>query len=203
MIGDRRSTDVLRSKKSSSERRRKTRLQIKPRLPVHEDIHLKKSDSSFADQIRALCSEDFSATADRMAAGAALGSIEKVIGAEVYLKDAALSLAHEQRLSGLLAELYDVADALAPCEDTDVRPVERARSAGLEEMRPALPNWWFALTEMLQTCEREIEFVASIGRGQRRNEPGRNLCNLVVRVLRRHYQEMLAEARDWIDMTHG
>jgi hypothetical protein len=201
MIGNRRSTSVLRSKKAS-ERPRKTRPHLHSRLSVLEQTQLKKPESSFADEIKALCGQDFSGTADRIAASAAVGSVEKVISAESYLKDAAISLAQGEKLSALLAELRDVADALGMCQEGGRVVRSENRSAGLEEMRPALPGWWFALSEMLQVCEREIEFVTSIGRGQRKNEPARQLCNLVVRVLRKHYQEALGEAEDWIDMSN-
>ena len=164
---------------------------------------MQKPESSFADDIRDLCTGDFSSTADRMTASAALGSVEKVIGAEAYLKDAAISLAQGEKLTDLLAELHEVADALGVCQDDLRSAATSSQSTGLEEMRPALPTWWFALSEMLQICEREIDFVASIGRGQRKNEPARQLSNLVVRVLRKHYQEILVEAEDWIDMSNG
>jgi hypothetical protein len=201
MSGIRSSVDVIRSRKSSSERARKARLEIHTRRPVHEGNLLKKSESSYADDIRVLCSDGFTGTADRMTATAALGSVEKVISAEVYLKDAAISLAQEEKLSSLLDEMHDVADALGLCQGPSASGSSRPSSAGLDEMRPALPNWWFALSEMLQVCESEIEFVASIGRGQRRDEPVRQLCNTVVRVLRKHYHEMLGEAQEWMDMT--
>ena len=164
---------------------------------------MKKPESSFADEIRALCTGDFNGTADRMTASAAVGSVQKVVAAESYLKEAAISLAQSEKLSVLLAELQDVAEALELCQEAGQRVGSESRSMGLEELRPALPNWWFALSEMLQICEREIEFMASIGRGQRKNEPARHLCNLVVRVLRKHYQEALGEAEDWIDMSDG
>ncbi len=163
---------------------------------------MKKPESSFADEIRALCTGDFNGTADRMTANAAVGSVEKVIGAESYLKDAAISLAQGEKLSVLLAELHDVADALGLCQEQGRAVRGGSRGTGLEGMRPALPTWWFALSEMLQVCEREIEFMTSIGRGQRKNEPARHLCNLVVRVLRKHYQDALGEAEDWIDISH-
>ena len=203
MIGIRRSAGALRSKNASSERRRAARISLEPRRLVHEGNRLNKSTSSYADTIRALCADGFDSTADRMTARAALGSVEKVIGAESYLKDAALSLAQEEKLDNLLAELHDVADALSLCQAAASQADHVSASADIEDIRPALPSWWFALSETMHACEREIDFVASIGRGQRRDEPARNLCNAVVRVLRKHYQKMLSEAEDWMDMTNG
>ncbi len=157
---------------------------------------MKESESSYVESIRALCAGDFSGTADRMTAAAALGSVQKVLAAEVHLKDTAISLAQEEKLDHLLAELHEVAEALVLCQESaTAKDIPEASDIG------EIPNWWFALSEMLQVCEREIEFVTSIGRGQRREGPARELCNVVVRVLRKHYQEAMTEAKNWIDMS--
>ncbi len=137
--------------------------------------------------IRRISSEHaLKTTSYRIAAEAVLGSLEKVIAAEAYLKDAAISLAQEEKLAVLLNEVYEIAGALAKCPSLNAARGKASSGAEVEALKPVLPQWWFALSEMLLTTEREIEFLVSIGRGQPHEAAARQLCNLVVRVLRKH-----------------
>ncbi len=160
------------------------------------------NEPDVAAEIRTLCSESaLKTTAYRSAAAAVIGSLEKVIAAEAYLKDAAISLAQEQKLSVLLDEMHEVARALATCSGLTKSHEKAPSGTEVEVLKPALPQWWFALSEMLLTTEREIEFLVSIGRGQPHEAAARQLCNLVVRVLRKHYHRMFDEAETWMSVA--
>ncbi len=170
------------------------------RMPISVDTPANQPD--VATEIRTLCSESaLKKTAYRIAVESAIGSLEKVIAAEAYLKDAAISLAQEQKLSQLLNEMHEVARALTTCPGLKVSGGRAPSTAEVEVLKPALPQWWFALSEMLLTTEREIEFLVSIGRGQPREAAARQLCNLIIRVLRKHYQVMFDEAETWMSMA--
>ncbi|MDX1428639.1 MAG: hypothetical protein R3282_00060 [Rhodothermales bacterium] len=158
------------------------------------------------DQIRSLCKEESgSGTAYRSAAKTAAESLDRVIAAELALRDAALSLGQEEELSKLAGELNHMAEALHLCSGPNsrtARPSRAVASSKMDSITPALPHWWFALSEMLQITEREIELLTTIGRGQPQAAAGRKLCNLAVRVLRRHYQLMLREAEEWMSVPN-
>ncbi len=167
----------------------------------HESL---AAGTSGAEAISALCTDSSRiATSYRIAARTASDSLKKVVETERGLQDAAISLGQEELLAVLIEELDTVLAACRKCEDVSVesKAGSRVSDVATTSGQRALPQWWFALSEMLQTTDREIELLKTIGRGQPRNSPARQMCNIVVRVLRRHYQRMLQEAEEWMSMS--
>ncbi len=118
------------------------------------------------------------------------------------LRDAAISLGQEEVLADLISELNSVLAACRKCEGASVESgSQKPHAAGTASEQRALPQWWFALSEMLQVTDREICLLKAIGHGQPRNSPARQMCNIVVRVLRCHYHLMLLEAEEWMSMS--
>lgn len=161
------------------------------------------SKQQVAEAISDLCTDaSRSATSYKIAARTAGDSLIKVIEAETNLKDAAISLGQEEVLLDLISELRSVLRACRECEGAPaVSDLQLPQAVAAAPGQRALPQWWFALSEMLQITDREIGLLKAIGHGQPRNSPARQMCNLVVRVLRRHYHRMLHEAEEWMSMS--
>ncbi|MBT8400815.1 MAG: hypothetical protein KJO98_10080 [Rhodothermia bacterium] len=164
---------------------------------------LRPGRQQVVEAISDLCTESSrNATSYKIAARTAGDSLVKVMEAETNLKDAAISLGQEEILADLISELTYVLEACRECEGASIEsdPGKR-QAAGKASGHRALPQWWFALSEMLQITDREIGLLKAIGHGQPRNSPARQMCNIVVRVLRRHYQRMLLEAEEWMSTS--
>ncbi len=206
MIDSRRGESVLRtsdtSKSSLRAKRARAAVEISSSSRIASSKRKDGNIDTVAVDIRELASDrDRNSTVYRIANQSALRSVEKVIAAESNLKDAAISMGQQQKVGALLAELYDLATILASCSGDKAVAAIVPESRSVDELRPALPQWWFALSETVETVEREIDFLFSIAGGQPKRSPVRLHCGRVIRTLRKHYAVLLAEAEEWMSLA--
>lgn len=117
---------------------------------------------------------------------------------EHQVAEAALSLAHREKLRDMVAELDATARALRAAlseQGTQMLDLSTPEGARVPEGR----YWWFALTEALQALEEGAGFIASVVSGQPKGGATRVLSSVIARLLHRHHNALLAEAESWID----
>ena len=170
------------------------------RTSEHKDSEIQIAelpDCPYADQIRHAAAHAKSGVAFQSLAVAALQTLRTVQSRERKAAEAAISLAQGEKLEDMIQILESTANALAEVLDAqgshmlNLTPEEEA--ADEEEN-----SWWFALTESIQSIEDGTNRILSLSAGQPKGGAGRRLSAVMVRLLRRQHQQLLAEADAWI-----
>jgi len=124
-------------------------------------------------------------------AGVVASVLRRAHTVERQALDATISLAQREMLKDMCAELREM-----------VRAVESGLPGTSREIAPESADneqWWYALSEATEVLDEQIEQLAAIVGRQEKGSPVRDLAALAVRVLRDHHNELLREARDWMD----
>lgn len=152
----------------------------------------------FTEQIRALAQHgDVESVAFQSVAVSVLTALARVRRWERQGAAAAISLAQREKLEHMVRVVEAAEDALRSTLSTRGAMMQELREGrGVEESDER--SWWFALTETLQALEENIEWVSSLVAGQPKGSATRGLISIIVRLLRRHYHELLAEAEQWM-----
>ncbi len=153
--------------------------------------------SPYADAVRHVVGNVENGVAFQSLAVAALQTLEKVLACEKKAANAAISLAHGEKLTEMIETTAATAEAIAEALDaqgTRMLDLSNDAAGGSDEDR----SWWFALTEAIESIEDGTTRILSLASGQPKDGPGRKLSSIVVRLLRRQHQQLLAEADAWI-----
>ncbi len=114
----------------------------------------------------------------------------KVLAAESMAASAAISLAQRERLQGMCAELRDMIDVLAPWVPGGPR---------MPHQTTPETSWWYALSEAMHLVEDSAEQLSVVVARQEKRANLRNMAAQAVRVLRDHYNILLAESKNFLD----
>lgn len=119
--------------------------------------------------------------------------LEDVRAAEAGVVEAAISLAHREKVIEMLSETDGALTALCALA---IRPPVRPDR---EEDGESGESWWFALAEATHVLETGIDRIASLVGSQPRGSAVRDLVSAVVRLMRAHHSLLLDEAGRWIE----
>lgn len=115
----------------------------------------------------------------------------KVLVAESMAASAAISLAQQDRLRGMCAEVRNMMDTLAPWVPSETPPMSLPSAAE--------SSWWYALSEAMHLVEDSAEQLSAVVARQEKRANLRNMAAQAVRVLRDHYNILLAESKNFLD----
>lgn len=165
-----------------------------------EDVLTASPGFPYAERVHQLTrSIRCSSTVLQCVAVTSLQTLRQVLARQRAAASAAISLAHREKLRGMIGATEAMADALSG----DVLSAQGSKLLGLSAApeAPAVDteaSWWFALTETIEALDEGAERIASVVSGQPKGAPSRVLSSLVVRQLRAQRNELLAEADQWI-----
>lgn len=148
-------------------------------------------------------SEDHS-TAFQSIVVALTQALNGAVTGEHEAAEAAISLAHREKLQGMIEELREVATLLH--ESLDEKGHRLLSCSGttperLAAFRPAENSesaWWFSLSEAIEAVRSSAERIESMMQGQGKDTPARQIACVVARLLRRHHRHLLFEAERWM-----
>ncbi|WP_457653165.1 hypothetical protein [Rhodocaloribacter sp.] len=177
---------------------RHKRIRLVPVRPRASEAVAGAPPCAEAERVRALAAGGMFDTAScQSVVVAVLRVLARVRVRERAVAAATMSLGQREKLSGMVAALDAVAEALREAlsepgrkmMDLDPEPEAGAVDESL---------WWYALAEALQALEAGLRQIASMVAGQPKPSAARTLAALVARMLRRHYHALLAEAEHWM-----
>ncbi len=150
------------------------------------------------EQLKALLTGEEAATlAFQSVVAALLPMLVRAWQREQQALEASLSLAQRETLQEMADSLGAVLQMLRGAlneRGQQVLRYERPVEAG-----PPERSWWFALTEALEAVEDALQRIPTLVRAQPPGSLARRLGALLLRLLRRHQQHLLHEAREWIE----
>ena len=156
-------------------------------------------DLPAAERVRTLARH---AHADSVAyqsvAVACLQITQNVLQRERDAADAAISLAQREKLQEMIGSLERTVEALESSLSPKGSKMLSARARATAAEKGEKRNWWFALTEAMETVEKGVDTVSGIVSGQPKGGAARVLSSVIARLLHRHHNELLSEAEQWI-----
>ena len=154
-----------------------------------------RSDHEIAERIERLhLAADRKAPAFQSVLAVVVAGIVAARLAERNVVEAAISLAHREKLGAMLVETDLVIDALVALSEYPL-PVQEADEID-EESGDA---WWFALAEATHVLETGIDRMSALVGAQEKGSGVRDLVSSVVRHMRNHHALLLGEAERRIE----
>ena len=141
---------------------------------------------------------------------AAAQAVQRALQYEENAERAALSLAQNDALGVMTAELRTVSDSLQasldaqgrclmpPCVEAKKRGFRLLRRDRVAAVREECPAWWFSLTEAIESLEEGSTRMQALANGQPTDAPSRVLSESTAELLREHHDRLLDEADRWI-----
>jgi hypothetical protein len=129
---------------------------------------------------------------------AALQILERVLRYERMAAEAALSLGQREKLQSMVATAEQACTTMQRSLSVQGAKVKELCTSGCGELEEGDPSWWFALTEALDILEKGTEQMASLTTAQPESSPSYDLSRFIARLLRKHHDELLLEAEQWI-----
>lgn len=127
---------------------------------------------------------------------ACLKTIERVRSSEEHVSKASISLAQQEKLDHLLAEIVIIDQALREALTTQGQRMldmsEPSAHDGAES------RWWYALAEAIEELEKGTERMASLVGNQPRGTEVRRVAGTIVRLLHKHHAQLVMEAEEWM-----
>lgn len=151
----------------------------------------------YADAVRRVIGHLENGVAFQSLAVASLQTLQRVLACEKQAAEAAISLAQGEKLTGMIETSEGAVEAIAEALDAQGTHMLNL-SADTGDGSDVDNSWWFALTETIEAIEDGTTRILSLASGQPKGGPGRQLSSVVVRLLRRQHQQLLAEADAWI-----
>ena len=152
------------------------------------------SDHLSADRIERLqLAADRKAPAFQSVLAVVVADLEALREAESGVVEAAISLAHREKVGALLAETDS---ALSALHRLAVRPLPLQGKAGRTDFKG---SWWYALADATHVVESGIDRISSLVGSQPRGSGVRDLASAAVRLMRSHHKLLLDEAGRWIE----
>jgi hypothetical protein len=153
-----------------------------------------------SDRIRRLVAERASSgTAFQLVLRRVAESVRRSLDAEKKALSAAISLAQEEALSEMVRELEEIRQELEEAPEKDRSPGRTPGAPSMSRSGGALPQWWFVLAEASEMLNDQIAILRTLSPGQEREAPSRQLCSIVLRILRNHSQRLQQEAESWMN----
>ncbi len=133
--------------------------------------------------------ENVSSIAFQSVLVAAIQIVERVREEEVAVARAAISLAHKEQLSHMLASTDSMMQVLrSALNDQGSRILDlQPRELGLDDRHN---SWWFCLAKAIETLNAGMDWINSIVSGQQRDSPSRKLANIVSGFLEQHHSHL-------------
>lgn len=123
---------------------------------------------------------------------AAIQIVERVREEEVAVSKAAISLAHRQQLSHLLASTDSMIQLL--------RSALNNQGSRILDLQPKIKerdgvntSWWFCLAQAIETLDAGRDWIGLLVAGQNGESPTKKLGNVVAQFLDAHYSLLHAE----------
>jgi len=151
-------------------------------------------DNLSADRIERLqLAADRKAPAFQSVLAVVVADLEQLREAESGVVDAAISLAHREKMGALVAETDG---ALAALHRLAVRPIAMPGDRRAKDFKG---SWWYALADATHVLESGIDRISSLVGSQPRGSGVRDLASAAVRMMRNHHKQLLDEAGRWIE----
>ena len=142
---------------------------------------------------------------------AAAQTVEHALEHEETAARAAISLAQNDALGEMTAELRVVSKALRASLDAQGRCLmpacaeakeKRGRFRLLRRERPTpspeRPTWWFSLTEAIESLEEGATKMRALASGQPADAPSRALSESTAALLAEHHDRLVDAAERWM-----
>ncbi len=129
---------------------------------------------------------------------AAVQIVERALCVEHRVAQAALSLGQREKVTEMVNTTEEAAELL--------RNTLNAGGPSLNQLcgeRPAVDrventSWWYALAEAVEVLDDSVEQLVSLSHAQSKDSQARSLSDCVAQILRRHHNELLVEAQQWM-----
>jgi hypothetical protein len=144
---------------------------------------------------------------------AAATAVNRALQREEVAENAALSLAQQDALHAMSAELRATSEALQdaldsqgrclmpPCAEKKRRTFRLSSSvrAARKEKATPRPTWWYSLVEAIEALGEGSERMRAIASGQPGEAPSCVLSQATADLLGSHHDRLVGEAERWID----
>lgn len=154
------------------------------------------SQQAYAARVRDVASrEETDSAAVQSVLVAALQALGRALRCEQRAAEASLSLGQGEKLKDMIAALDATAGALR-----ETLSAQGARMLDLTMQGSAAEgeenaSWCTALSGVMKTLENDIEWIIALVARQPRGSAGRRFSDIVVRLLRRHYNVIRDEVQ--------